>query len=182
MRRILVLAVALAAIAGGAGAQAAPDIPEDVLKSIQRSPSSWERTAIGLILGFGGPNGLTAQGLDQAIEVQRAEVRARARADLLVADLNDDGAVSTEERDLALRPLSESHRARLVQRLLTADANGDGTVTSAEVTAAARRVADAEPDADQLARLRAILAMNADGKGGVTVDELHRGLQRLIAK
>ena len=55
-------------------------------------------------------------------------------------------------------------------------------MTSAEVTAAARRVADAEPDADQLARLRAILAMNADGKGGVTVDELHRGLQRLIAK
>ncbi|MFZ0099686.1 MAG: hypothetical protein WAK98_14450, partial [Gemmobacter sp.] len=111
-----------------------------------------------------------------------AGVRARARADLLVADLNDDGAVSIEERDLALRPLSESHRARLVQRLLAADANGDGTVTSAEVTAAARRVADAEPDADQLARLRVILAMNADGKGGVTVDELHRGLQRLIAK
>lgn len=182
MRRILVLAVALAVLASGAMAQSSTGMAEDVRKSIQRSPSTWERTAIGLILGFGGPDGLTAEGLDKAIEVQRAGVRARARADLLVADLDDDGAISAEERDLALRPLSESHRARLVQRLLAADADGNGKVSAAEVTAAARGVAEAEPDADQHARLRAILTLDADGKGGVTVDELHRGVQRLISE
>lgn len=182
MRKVLGLVIGLVALAGGAAAQAAPEMPDDVRKSIQRSPSTWERTALGLILGFGGPDGLTAEGLDQAIGVQRAGVRARARADLLVADLNDDGAISADERDLALRPLSDGHRARLVQRLLAADGDGDGTVSSVEVTAAARGVAEAEPDANQLARLQAILALNADGKGGVTVDELHRGVQRLVSE
>lgn len=181
MRASVILIFWLCTCVVGGMAAAGPALDDAGRKAILRNPAGRERLALGLILGFGDRRGLTAEGVEQALQVERAAERARMLAALLSADLDGDGAVEAAERDLAARPLAETSRARLVQRILAADGDADGTVTEAERAAAAAQAADAALDADDVARWRAVLAFDADADGAVTTAELHRGLRDLGA-
>jgi len=71
--------------------------PGATLARLQDRPDAFVEEAAGLILGYGGPLGLTADQIETAIQAERAWLRAREVRRMLDADLNADLAVSTPE-------------------------------------------------------------------------------------
>jgi hypothetical protein len=166
----------LMAVPGVAGPLALPD---GLRAELDRAPRRFERAATALILGYGGPRGLDAAGVEAFLNVERARIRMRERRRLLLADLDDDGAVSAAELEVLARIEGVATRARLRESYARADQDGDGVVTQAELRQTVQAVIRAELSLEWEARLRAVLLFDADGDGFVTMVELQAGLAGL---
>lgn len=165
---------------GVAFAEAAPSA--GLAKRIARDPERWEEDGLRLIAGFGGERGLTAEGIDRAIAVDQAAARADALRDLLVADLEGDGAVSAAELADYLLILSARGRGGFSLAIAAADQDRDGALDVAEVAAAGRAAAMAAVSPRKVEAMRDLLAFDADGDGAVNAAELHGGVTSFAAQ
>jgi hypothetical protein len=177
-----VLALALAVLAGGTAAaqvqgpaQALPAaVPDRLAADLAAAPDRVVAAASRIVHGYGDGRRMTAADVDRAIAVERAAARGREAGRMLAADLDADGVVTAVEAAAAGAALSAGARARMMRMVDAADANRDGNVVPAELSAAADAAAlRAVPEA-AAARDRALLALDLDGDGGVTLDEIRQ--------
>lgn len=169
-------AILWASVAAGADAGAAmagPGLPEAVAKRIKGNPDAFARTAASIILGYGGDEGLTAEGVARLVAVEQARTRARWMGRLLPADLDGDARVTQKEL-LAVATLGDlSARATLDLAFRAADADDDGVATLAEIHAdAAERAGEAGAMDRSRTRAEDILACDRDGDGAARIDEV----------
>lgn len=157
-------------------------LPDAAVKRILRDPGGWMAQATRLIAGFGGADGLRAEGIARHVAIERAAARAGALRDLLVADLDGDGAVTAAEAADYMQVLSARGRGGFLLDLAGADGDGDGTASAAELaTMATAAGLAALPPADE-ARLAWVLAFDGNGDGAVTLVEMRQGVAALTGK
>ncbi|MFM7445862.1 MAG: hypothetical protein ACKO2N_18485 [Tabrizicola sp.] len=166
------IVVALLAMAQTAGAQtvAAEVTPLD--KAMGRDPDRFAARVADLIAGFGGPDGLTAAGIEEHIALERAAARATATRRMLAMDLDADGALDGAELAVSQRAASASGRGRLDRQFRTADLDGDGLVSAEEIAADARAAGLRALDEEEAAMLRALLTLDRDGNSALSVEEI----------
>ncbi|MFP5480099.1 MAG: hypothetical protein ACLGIE_10495 [Alphaproteobacteria bacterium] len=176
VRFMAVLALVALFAANGAMAQQAGD---PLAEAVERNPGRIEARLLDLVAGFGGPEGLTGQGIEEHIALERAADRASAMRRLLALDLDADGGVTREELAVAQRAASATARGRLERQFVAADGSGDGQLDAGEIAAAGRAAGLAALDEDEAALLRAALRLDGNGDGALTAEEVRAGLARL---
>jgi Ca2+-binding EF-hand superfamily protein len=174
MRRLVVTVLMGGLTAGAALAE------EDALaEAMSRNPERFEARAIDLIAGFGGPEGLRADGIETHIALERAGARASALRRFLAMDLDADGSVSRAELRVSQHAASAQGRGRMERQFASADADGNGAVDAGEMTAfgtaaGLQALGDAEADL-----LRALMQLDADGNGVLQAAEVSAAIARL---
>ncbi|WP_022703019.1 hypothetical protein [Pseudorhodobacter ferrugineus] len=141
---------------------------------IRDRPERFEAKVSALILGYGGAKGMTAQGLQDYLAMERARVRVRDMNAMLLADLDDDGAVTQRELLAVVAAQRASLRGRLLRAHTVRDADGDGTVSGVEMRAQARLAATKATARD--AGLGDLMQLDFDKDGFVTMQELRAAL------
>lgn len=159
----------------------AAELPVAVQKRMARNPEAFMADALRLVAGFGGPKGLTAADIDRALAIDRAAARAGALRDLLVADLDGDGALREDEVAGYMTVLSARSRGAFLASVAEADTGQDGGLDPAELAAAAARAASLAVSDSEAAGMRALLTFDGDGDGSVTAMELRQGVARSAA-
>jgi len=155
--------------------------PGAILSRVTEDPDGFLIEAAGLVLGFGTGGRISAQGIEDAIETERAAIRARDMRRLLVADLNDDLAVDDRELDVAIRAASATMRGRLLNWHMNADLNSDGTVGWTELRAFAHARSITDLDEDAAEAMRALMVFDLNGDRYVSVKEVREALALLGA-
>ncbi|WP_299613815.1 hypothetical protein [uncultured Tateyamaria sp.] len=166
-----------AALAQDAPGQALVDAliartPGATLNRMRARPHAFVEEAAGLILGYGGPQGLSKADIETAIAAEHARLRAREMRRLLEADLNDDLAVTRAELDVLLGAASATMRGRLLVWHRAADTDRDGTASWAELRRHASATARTGLSAEAAAAMRAMMTFDMDGDGRVVLDEV----------
>ncbi|APX11076.1 hypothetical protein [Tateyamaria omphalii] len=146
--------------------------PGTTLDRMRERPDAFVQEAAGLILGYGGPRGLSAADIETAIEAELARLRAREMRRLLEADLNNDLSVTRAELDVLVRAASATMRGRLLVWHRNADDDGDGTVRWAELRSHADGRARAGMSESAVAAMRAMMTFDLDGDALVALDEV----------
>jgi hypothetical protein len=159
---LVVLALAQPALAEETGLE----------KAMARDPDRFAARMVDLIAGFGGPDGLTAAGIEDHIALERAAGRASALRRMLAMDLDADGAVDGDELAVTQRAASAQGRGRLERQFRAADLDGDGRVDAGEMAANARAAGLRALGEDEARMLRALLTLDRDGNAAVSVDEI----------
>jgi len=162
----------------GAGAAHA-DGAEVLADALDRNPDRVLTLAQDVIAGFGGAEGLTAEGIADYIALERAAARASAMRKLIATDLDNDGMVSRDELGVATRAASADQRGRMLRQFTAADLDGSGQLDAAEIraegqVAALKALTEAEADL-----LGALLRLDGDGNGALRLDEVETALLRL---
>lgn len=147
---------------------------------IIEGPDKFEAYVASLILGYGSAKGIDAQGLEDYLAVERAKRRVRELRRMMLADLNDDGAVTQAELFVVMSAQGASARGTLWQAHSAADTNADGTVTQDEMQAQARTVA-ARPAVEE-ADVRGLMALDFNKDGHVSTVELRHALTLIAPK
>jgi hypothetical protein len=174
----LVAAVAVLVLLWVEGARAqALETPLET--AIGRNPDRFEATMLDLVAGFGGPEGLTREGIEEHVALERASARASAMRRLAAMDLNADGDVEREEMFVAQRAASAGARGRMARQFAAADADGDGRVTAAESAADARAEAMRALGEEEEAMLLSILTLDANGDDALGAEELRAAVARM---
>ncbi len=145
-------------------------------EALAQNPDRFEATMQDLVAGFGGPDGLTRAGIEDHVALKRASARATAMRRLLAMDLDGDGSVIRAELQVVQRAASAVSRGRLQRLFAAADAGGDGQVDAAEIAADGRAAALRALGIDEQALLLSVLALDADGDGALTLDELRAAM------
>lgn len=166
---VFVLILPFAAFADGA-----PLVSATLRAQILERPARFEAAVAAMILGYGSAQGINAQGLADYLAVERAKVRVRALRQMLLADLDDDGAVSPREVVVVVATERSTARRRLWQAYNSADTNGDGTVSAEEMLTMAR--AAATQAAARHAGFQDLMGLDFDGNGFVTLVELRQAI------
>lgn len=167
-----------------AEADPVPDTPdaahEATLAAIRDNRDRFLSLATDAINGYGGPGGLTAEVLEGAIALERADARASLMRRFLEVDLNNDGDLTPDEVSVAADAASASARARLMRLIERADGDGDGRISSDEIALQAEEAAlKALPETEAQA-LRGLLRFDADGNGLVTMEEARIGIASVV--
>lgn len=130
---------------------------------------------------------LSEAGLADARAVEAAQVRAKAIADYLRADLDGDGAVTRDEltrRNASRRenadPAAAARLQQQVDRTMAADADANGSISFDEMRVAAALSAPRRNNGFPWAA--GFLAMDGDGDGQVTLREVRAGAQAIFAQ
>lgn len=165
------IVVALVAIAQAAWAEGAAPVSA-LDKAMGRDPDRFAARVTDLIAGFGGPDGLTAQGIEEHILLERAAARATAMRRMLAMDLDADGTLDGSELAVTQRAASASTRGRLDRQFRAADLDGDGSVDAEELAADARAAGLRALDEEEATMLRALLTLDRDGNSALSVDEI----------
>lgn len=169
-----------AAILAGLLATGAARAEEDALAdAMSRNPDRFEARAIDLIAGFGGPGGLSPEGIETHIALERAGARASAVRRFLAMDLDADGAVVRDELAVSQHAASARGRGRMERQFASADADGNGTVDAGEMAAAGAAAGLAALGEDEAKLLRALMQLDADGNGMLAASEVTAALARL---
>lgn len=155
---------------------------EDVLLTIQKNPDRYFEAVSALIYGHGGAKGIDKAGIELAIALKRADVRAAALRKLLLADLDFDGAIGRDEITKVAAAASATARGRLWQMQAAADADGDGGLAADEVSAWGLAQAMQRVSAADEAETLAVLGFDSDKDGWVTLIEVRSGLAALGPK
>lgn len=141
-------------------------------KAMARDPDRFAARITDLIAGFGGPDGLTAAGIEDHIALERAAGRASTLRRMLAMDLDADGALAGGELAVTQRAASASGRGRLERQFRAADLNGDGRVDATEMAADARAAGLRALGEEEATMLRALLSLDRDGNAALSVDEI----------
>lgn len=184
---ILLPALALAALPAAAdpGHPAAPGgvlrllsarLDDRVVARLRDAPDRALAHAAEVILGHGSNGSIGPDGIERAIDVDRAATRARRMVALLSADLDNDGTITAAEVRALAATLDADSRGRLLVAHRAADRDGNGATDMAEL----RHHADARGgESWRAGRLRALMAFDLDGDTRVTLDEVAAGLRAL---
>jgi hypothetical protein len=155
---------------------------EDMMLTIKKNPDRYFVATSALIYGHGGPKGIDKAGIELALALKRADVRAAALRKLLLADLDFDGAIDREEMTKVAMAASATARGRLWQMHAVADADGDGRVVEGELSAWGLAQAMQRVSAVDEAETLAVLGFDSDKDGWVSLTELRSGLAALGPK
>lgn len=159
----------------------ARDLPERLLNRIRKRPATYIEDAAEAILSFGAGGGIGAAGIEESVLAERAKVRARETERFLRADLDNDGQMTSAEVDGLIRRTYQGWRGRLKVAQGAADSDGNGTISALELAAYAAASANAAVDEDEVAERLALTAFDLDRDGQVTLAEVMRGVETLIA-
>lgn len=170
---IFLLAWPVAALAQG-GPDGAGGLTAPMRSQIVEGPQRFEAYVAGLILGYGTAQGITAQGLEDYLAVERAKLRVRELRRMLLADLDDDGTVTQQELFVVMAAQGANARGTLWQAHTAADANADGAVTREEMQVQARLVA--ARSAAQEGDIRDLMQLDFNRDGFVSTLELRHAL------
>lgn len=168
MRRFAVLAVLMSTgLVRGALAQ---ESFLDLL--VGEDPDRFVADMTDLIAGFGGPQGLTAEGIEDYIALERAGARASALRKVQAMDLDGNGSLDRAELKVNQRAASAAMRGRMERQFIAADTDGDGRISPVEMaeegrTAALRALGEEEAEA-----LRALMSLDRNGDAALTRDEV----------
>lgn len=171
IRMSMLIVVGLMAATQGALADAA-----SLAKAIARAPARVETMIEDVIAGHGEVGVLSADGIEAHVALTRASARATVLRRYFALDLDADGSVDRMELAIARRAAAADQRGRMDRDFSVADADGNGVVDPAELAAAGRAAALRALDEEEAALLRGLLAFDGDGDGGVTREEIARGL------
>lgn len=172
--RIVVMAVAWLLSAVAALAE------EDALdKAMSRNPERFEARIIDLIAGFGDADGLTAQGIETHIALERAGARASALRRFLAMDLDADGSISRAELAVSQHAASAQGRGRMERQFAAADVDGNGSVDAGEMAASGTAAGLAALDEGEADLLRSVMRLDADGNGLLQAAEVSAAVARL---
>lgn len=147
--------------------------------AMQRNPDRFEATMLDLVAGFGGPGGLTREGIAEHVSLERASARASAMRRLLAMDLDGDGAVQRDELQTAQRAASAASRGRLERQFAAADVDTDGKVSADEIATDGKAAALGALGPDEEELLLSILTLDADADGALTAAELRAAVDRI---
>ena len=181
MRLILVVLALCGGVASAEVAAVAPDpamaalaqaMPAKRLKALRAAPEGYLADAARLIYATGLDGKIDAAGIETYIAVRRADLRAQSMALFLRADLNNDGAIGTDEARLYAATLAARGRADLRWGFDLADADVDGSVSPAELRSHADLTVMKALDETDAAGLRSLMLFDLDGDGTVTMDEV----------
>lgn len=179
VRLVAMVAVLVLVFAQTLRAQETSAEEDPLAKAVARNADRVSARLVDLVVGFGGPDGLTLAGIENHIAVERAGARASALRRLFAMDLDADGSVDRDELAVVQDAASAATRGRMERQFAAADADRDGTLDPAEIAAdglaAGLRALD-EAEADLL---RAAFRLDADGDGLLTVAEVETGVARL---
>ncbi|RYI05735.1 MAG: hypothetical protein EON48_14955, partial [Acetobacteraceae bacterium] len=142
-------------VAGVLAAGTAQAEGDALAKAMSRNPDRFEAQAIDLIAGFGGAEGLTPEGVETHIALQRAGARASAMRRFFAMDLDGDGRVTRDELGVSQHAASAQGRGRMERQFNAADAGGDGVVDAAEIAASGTAAGLAALDEGEAELLRA---------------------------
>ena len=148
-------------------------------KAMQKDPGRFSDRVTDLIVGFGGPDGLRAAGIEEHIALERAGGRAAALRRLLAMDLDADGALDRRELSVSQRAANAATRGRMERQFAAADANADGLIDAGEMQADGQVAALRSLGEAEAGMLRALMTLDADGDGALTVAELDLALARI---
>lgn len=162
------------AVLGLARTGLAQEVTVDLL--VGTDPDRFLSRMTDLIAGFGGPQGLTAAGIEEHIVLERAAARASEVRRFLAMDLDADGTVNRAELAVSQRAASASARGRLERLFIAADADGDGQVSPAEIAAKGRDAGLRALGEDEAEALRGLTALDRDGNRALTPDEVAAAL------
>jgi hypothetical protein len=169
VRLVAAVAILVMLWAQGALAQA---VETPLQRAMEGNPGRFEATMLDLVAGFGGPDGLTREGIAEHVALERAAGRATAMRRLIAMDLNADGDVQRGELLVAQRAASAGARGRMERQFAAADADGDGKVTAVEIAADGAAAALGALGADEEALLMSVLTLDADGDAALSAAEL----------
>lgn len=155
--------------------------PGATLHRMRERPNAFEREAAGLILGYGGADGVSATEIENAILAEAARLRARELRRLLEADLDGDLTVTTPELNVLIQAASATMRGRLVVWHRTADRDRDGVARWGELRQHAQAVAEQSFDAQARAAMRAMMVFDLDDNGRVEMAEVLDAMEMLGA-
>jgi Ca2+-binding EF-hand superfamily protein len=175
VRLVAVVAVLVMLWAQGALAQA---VETPLERAMQANPDRFEATMLDLVAGFGGPDGLTRDGIADHIALERAGARATAMRRLHAMDLNGDGTVQRDELLVVQRAASAGSRGRMERQFTAADADGDGMVSADEIAADGMAAAMRALGEDEEELLFSVLTLDADGDGALESAELRTAMAR----
>lgn len=173
----VIAAVALVAIwwAQGALAQVSPAVVE----AMRDNPARFEARFLDLIAGFGGPDGLTAEGIDEHVALERASARASALRRFHAMDLDADGQVTRSELRIVQRAATARARGRMERQFLSADRDGNDRIDQAEIAAEGKAAALDSVGEDEVELMRGVIALDGDGDGALDASELRAALARI---
>jgi Ca2+-binding EF-hand superfamily protein len=133
---------------------------------------------LDLVAGFGGPDGLTRDGVADHVALERAGARATAMRRLIAMDLDGDGAVQRGELLVTQRAAGAGTRGRMERQFAAADADADGTVSAAEIAADGKAAALRALGEEEEELLLSILTLDQNGDGALTAEELRATIAR----
>ncbi len=180
--------------ASPAPAAAIDALPVEFLFGLMNKGSVEEFTA-GMVNNFrnvaGSDGVLNAQVIADRAAIQAAEARASKIKDVLRADLDGDGSVTRAEMEKSKasrqRGGTAADQAIIAQqinveleRAMAPDANTDGVITFDEMRQSAAISVEAREDR-RGDRAAAMLAMDSDGDGSVTLREVRAASQKIFA-
>jgi len=96
-------------------------LPERTLKTLRNAPDKFIEDAVTLILGYGSEAGIGLAWIEQSIAMDRAYVRAREMRRIMVADLDNDYAVTLAEIRVLIAAERAGGRGRLLLGFQAAD-------------------------------------------------------------
>jgi hypothetical protein len=147
-------------------------VPEALAKRLRRAPDDFVADAASLILGYGRDGGIDRAGIAQFVAVERARARAGALRRMWEADLSADGSVTRAELGVLVAAAEARYRGRMMLTHEAADADADGTVTSVEMLARANVMALDQFSAADEERVMAMLSLDLNADGSLTLDEV----------
>jgi len=176
VRLVAAVAILVMLWAQGALAQA---VETPLQRAMEGNPGRFEARMLDLVAGFGGPDGLTREGIAEHVALERAAGRATAMRRLIAMDLNADGDVQLGELQVAQRAASAGARGRMERQFAAADADADGKIMAAEIAADGAAAALGALGADEEALLMSVLTLDADGNGALSAAELRVAMAKV---
>lgn len=147
-------------------------LPERTVKQLQQKPEKFLEDAAILIIGFGTEAGIDLEGINASINLDRAWVRAREMRRLMVADLDNDHAISDAEIRVLIAAERAGKRGLLRLGFQAADQNGDAVVSQDELQQHAQTRAMATLSFEEAQGLRAFMAFDLNEDGRVHLSEV----------
>lgn len=148
-------------------------------KAMQKDPDRFAGRVTDLIAGFGGPAGLTPEGIEEHVALERAGARAAVLRRFHAVDLDADGTVDRAELAVSQRAANAEGRGRLERQFQAADADADGRVDAAELADHGRLAGLRALGEDEAGLLRGLMALDADGDGALTAVEVAKAVAGL---
>jgi Ca2+-binding EF-hand superfamily protein len=165
---------ALMALGGMVRAEGDP-----LVEAMDKDPTKFVERVIDLIAGFGDDTGLLPEGIEAHIALERAGARASALRRFMALDLDANGVVARAELAVGQHAATASARGRMERQFAAADLDGDGSIDAGELARAGQAAAMRAMGEEEAELLRALMRLDADGDGALTVEEVETAVAQM---